>query len=82
MISLKDKRSGKEDVYQYEGGLMEFVMFLDESRAPIHEPPVYIEGEKDNTPIEIAIQYNSSYTENILTYFNNVKNNEGGFHLS
>jgi DNA gyrase subunit B len=82
LISLKDKRNDKEDVFRYEGGLIEFVEYLDESRAPVHEIPVYIEGERENTPIEIAMQYNSSYTENILTYCNNVNTIEGGFHLS
>ncbi len=81
-ISLKDDRDGTEAVYQYKGGLVEFVHFLDETRSPLHSEPVYLEGEKDSVPMEIALQYNATYTENILTYCNNVNTIEGGTHLS
>ncbi len=81
-ISLKDERDGTEAVYQYKGGLIEFVKFLDETRSPLHSEPVYLEGEKDSVPMEIALQYNATYTENILTYCNNVNTIEGGTHLS
>ena len=81
-ITLHDKRTDKKEVYQYEGGLQEFVKFLDESRTPIHKSPIYIEGERENTPIQIAMEYHSGYTETILTYCNNVNTIEGGSHLS
>ncbi|MGD9899391.1 MAG: DNA topoisomerase (ATP-hydrolyzing) subunit B [Calditrichaceae bacterium] len=81
-IALKDERDGTEAFYQYKGGLSEFVQFLDETRSPLHNDPVYLEGEKDSVPIEIALQYNATYTENILTYCNNVNTIEGGTHLS
>lgn len=81
-ILLTDHRSAQTDIFQYHGGLQEFVEFLDESRTPIHKPPIYIEGEREEVPIQIALQYNSSYTENIFTYCNNVNTIEGGTHLS
>jgi DNA gyrase subunit B len=61
--------------------LVEFVQYLDESRQPLHKT-VYIEGIKDNTPVEIAFQYTDRYTENIFSYVNNINTTEGGTHLS
>ncbi len=81
-ITLHDERSGKEEVYQSAGGLSEFVQFLDTTRSSIHKEPIYIAGEKEGIPIEIAMEYNTAYTENILTYCNNVNTIEGGTHLS
>ncbi len=81
-ITIRDKRSGAEETFQFEGGLKAFVEYLDENRTPLHKDPIYIEGEKDGIPVEIAMQYNSTYTENILTYCNNVNTIEGGTHLS
>jgi DNA gyrase subunit B len=81
-IILLDERDDREEIYKYAGGILEFVEYLDEGRSPIHKPPIYIEGIQDDTPIEISLQYNSSYTENILTYCNNVNTIEGGTHLS
>jgi DNA gyrase subunit B len=80
-IKMKDQRNGGEEaIYHFKGGLIEFVKYLDEAREPLHKS-VYIEGEKDNTPIEIAFQYNSGYTENIFSYVNNINTHEGGTHL-
>jgi DNA gyrase subunit B len=81
-IVLSDDRNGKSETYQYKGGLVEFVDFLDETRTAVHKPPIYFEGEREETPIQIAMQYNSAYTETILTYCNNVNTIEGGSHLS
>ncbi len=81
-IGLIDERIEKEEVFQYKGGLIEFVHYLDESRSPVHKDPIYIEGEREGIPIELAIQYNSAFTENVLTYCNNVNTAEGGTHLS
>jgi DNA gyrase subunit B len=81
-ISLVDKREDKSDEFHYKGGLIEFVNYLDESRNPIHKKPIYLEKTDSDTPVEIAMQYNSTFTENILTYCNNVNTNEGGTHLS
>jgi DNA gyrase subunit B len=81
-IKIKDERNGgEEETYHFKGGIIEFVKYLDESRLPLHKT-VYIEGIKDNTPIEIAFQYTDRYTENIFSYVNNINTTEGGTHLS
>lgn len=79
-MTLKDEAEGQEEVYKFKGGLIDFVKYLDENRSPIHKP-VYIEGEKDNTPVEIAFEYSDSYSENIHSYVNNINTIEGGTHL-
>lgn len=80
-IKLKDERNGgEEETFHFKGGLIEFVKYLDEHRVPFHKT-VYIEGERDNTPVEIAFQYSDSYTENIFSYVNNINTHEGGTHL-
>jgi DNA gyrase subunit B len=80
-IKIKDVRNGGEEkTFHFKGGLIEFVKYLDSARQPIHKT-VYIEGEKDNTPIEIAFQYTDSYAENIFSYVNNINTHEGGTHL-
>lgn len=81
-IELKDERSGKLEFYQYAGGLVEFIHFLDESRTPVHDYPIYFEGEREDIPMQIAMQYNTTYTEAIFSYCNNVNTIEGGTHLS
>jgi DNA gyrase subunit B len=81
-IKIKDDRNGgEEETFHFKGGLIEFVKYLDEARQPLHKS-VYIEGIKDNTPIEIAFQYTTNYTENIFSYVNNINTTEGGTHLS
>jgi DNA gyrase subunit B len=80
-IKIKDERNGgEEETFHFKGGLIEFVKYLDETRAPLHKT-IYIEGERDNTPVEIAFQYSDSYTENIFSYVNNINTHEGGTHL-
>jgi DNA gyrase subunit B len=80
-IKIKDVRNGgQEETYHFKGGLIEFVKYLDETREQLHKT-VYIEGEKDNTPIEVAFQYNNSYSDNIFSYVNNINTIEGGTHL-
>ncbi len=80
-IKIKDERNGgEEEVFHFKGGLIEFVKYLDETREPLHKT-VYIEGEKDGTPIEIAFQYSDTYSENIFSYVNNINTHEGGTHL-
>ncbi len=80
-IKITDKRNGgEEEEFHFKGGLIEFVKYLDENRESLHKP-VYVEGEKDGTPIEIAFQYNDTYSENIFSYVNNINTHEGGTHL-
>ena len=79
-MTLKDENDGQEEVFKFKGGLIDFVKYLDETRQPIHKP-IYIEGEKDQTPVEICFEYSESYSENINTYVNNINTIEGGTHL-
>lgn len=71
----------REEFYSQEG-LKEFVKYLDGTREPLIEHTVYIEGEKDGIPVEVALQYNTSYSENVHTYVNNINTIEGGTHLT
>lgn len=77
---IKDEAEGEEAEYHFKGGIIEFVKYLDEDRAPLHKT-VYIEGEKENTPVEVAFEYSDSYSENIHSYVNNINTIEGGTHL-
>jgi DNA gyrase subunit B len=77
---LKDEKENLEETFRFKGGLIDFVKYLDETRTAMHKP-VYIEGEKENTPVEISFEYSDSYSENIHTYVNNINTVEGGTHL-
>ena len=88
-LSITDKRrtiEGTEDFvnekFFSEGGLKEFVQFLDSTRDPILDDVIYVDGNKDDVPVEVAMIYNSSYTENIHSYVNNINTHEGGTHLA
>jgi DNA gyrase subunit B len=82
-IKIKDERTdGKEDVFQYEGGVIEFVKYLNKNKEPINKKPIYIEGEKDRIQVEVAIQYNDGFSDNMLSFVNNIRTIEGGTHLS
>lgn len=87
-ITLTDERETDEegnflnDEYFSEEGLKEFVRFLDENREPLIQETVFMEGEKNGIPVEVAMVYNSSYAENIHSYVNNINTHEGGTHLS
>lgn len=80
-ISLTDERTGKKQDFQYLNGIAEFVSFLNESKKPLHQNVVYFKGEKDNVEVEIAMQWNDSYSESIFSYCNNINTIEGGSHL-
>lgn len=77
---LKDEAENHEETYRFKGGLIDFVKYLDEQRTALHKP-VYVEGEKENTPVEIAFEYSDSYSENVHSYVNNINTIEGGTHL-
>jgi DNA gyrase subunit B len=83
-IDLRDERPGKERTasFHYQGGIGEFVTWLNEGRTVLCDEPVYITGEKDGVQIEIALNYNDSYAENLYTFANNISTTEGGSHLS
>lgn len=80
-ISLTDERIGKKQDFQYANGLQEFISFLNESKKPLHPEVVHFKGERDSVDIEIAFQWNDSYTESIYSYCNNINTAEGGTHL-
>ncbi len=77
----EDEELGKE-VYHYEGGVKDFVQYLDASRDTSMPTPIYIKGEVEGVPVELAMQYNSSYSENVHSYVNNINTREGGTHVS
>lgn len=81
-ITIEDKREGKEqkNEYCYEGGIKSYVEHLNRSREVVHEEPVYIEGSRDGITVEVALQYNDSYTSNIYSFANNIHTYEGGAH--
>jgi len=79
-ITLFDERTGKKQEFQYEGGIVSFVEFLNKNKDPLHKV-IYFEKEKNGTKLEIAMQYNIGYQENIFTFANNINTQEGGSHL-
>lgn len=87
-IEFKDERVGENGkvrekvMYHYEGGIKSFVEYINKNKTPIHEEVIYIEEVRDGTLVEAALQYTDSYSENILTFANNINTEEGGTHLS
>ena len=81
-IVLWDHREeDKQEVFHYEGGIKSFVSYLNRNKTSLHPEPIYVEGIKDKISVEIAIQYNDGYTENIFSFANNIDTVEGGTHL-
>lgn len=81
-IKFLDERNDKSELFHYEGGLKSFVSYLNRNKEPIFKEPIYIEGKKDDYDVEIALQYNDGYTENLFSFANNIDTVEGGTHLS
>ena len=81
-ILLEDERSGKKSDFYYEGGIQEFVLYLNRNKNPMHDPPIYLTGNRQDVIMEISFQYNDTYNEQIFTYANNINTREGGTHLS
>lgn len=85
-ISIEDLREEDEtlkaETYHFEGGIVEFVQFLDEARTSVIETPIYIEGESNNVPVEVAMTYNTGFSENVMSFVNNINTHEGGTHVS
>lgn len=79
-ITIFDEKSNKKHEFFYEGGIVSFVEFLNKNKSPLH-PVIFLEKEKNGTYIEIAMQYNTSYKENIFSFANNINTHEGGTHL-
>jgi DNA gyrase subunit B len=81
-INLTDERTDVSNTFFAEGGIASFVEYLNRNREVVHQPPIYVEASRDNIQVEIAIQYNDSYTENIYSFANNINTHEGGTHES
>ncbi len=85
-IAIEDGREEDEDLrreeYEFEGGLVEFVDYLDEARTPIHDSTIYIADEDAEVPVELAMRYNDGFNENVLTFVNNINTHEGGTHVT
>ena len=80
-INILDEKTKKEEKFKYKGGLISFVEYLDQNRNSITKKPIYFSGEKESIPVEIALNYNDTYSENIYSYVNNIHTIEGGSHL-
>lgn len=81
-INFRDERSEEENHFYYEGGIKEFIVHLNKNREHIHSEVIYLEKEKDDISLEVALQYTTTYTESIFSYANNINTHEGGTHLS
>ena len=87
-ITFKDERLTEDGqkreprIFQYEGGIASFVQFHNQNKDVLHKDPIYIEGERDGVWTEVALQFNTTYSENIFSYANNARTSEGGFHES
>jgi DNA gyrase subunit B len=80
-INLSDERTGKKQEFCFTNGLVEFITFMNESKKPLHPEPIFFKATKDGTEVEIAMQWNDSYSESIYSYCNNINTIEGGTHL-
>ena len=80
-ITLTDERTGISEVFHYQGGINSFVEYLNKNKEVLHPEPIYISNRKGTSYVEVALQYNDSYVENIYTFANNIPTHEGGTHL-
>ncbi len=82
-ITLSDERTpdGEHEVFEYSGGIVSFVDYLNQNRTPLHDKPIYFEREKEETSVEIAMQYTDSYSEYFYSFANNINTHEGGTHV-
>ncbi len=81
-VILTDKRDGRSDEFHFEGGIRSFVEHLNRKKVKLNPTPIYFNGKRDDAVVEIALQYNDSYQENIFSYANNINTEEGGTHLA
>jgi len=80
-ISIIDERTDNRHDFHYKGGIMEFVQYLNQNKTPINPKPIHFETTRDDVIVEMALQYNTSYSENIFSFVNNINTTEGGTHL-
>jgi DNA gyrase subunit B len=81
-ISLTDERTGKDRVFQYEGGIVSFVQLLNQNKNTLHRDPIYIQKERDDVQVEVALQFTDDYSEQVFSFANNVNTRDGGTHLT
>ena len=82
-LTIRDDRDEEDtqgDVFHFEGGISEYVKFINQGKTPIHEDIIHLEGEKDGVFFEVAMQYNTGYTDNIYSFVNNINTHDGGTH--
>ena len=82
LITLDDERDNKQKSFQYAGGISSFVEHLNRNKEVLHKPPIFFEGTKDGVGVEIAMQWNDGYNENVFSFANNINTHDGGTHLS
>ena len=80
-ITITDERSGKSNDFQYKGGILEFVQYLNQNKDALNPRPIYFESQKDDIIVELAFQYHAGYNDSIFTFVNNINTHEGGTHL-
>ena len=81
-ITLIDERIDRERSFYFEGGLQSFVRHLNRNKEVLHTRPIYVERREGGTAVEVALQYNDSYTENVLAFANNINTVDGGTHVT
>jgi DNA gyrase subunit B len=82
LITLRDERNDKSHDFHFEGGIVQFVADLNTTKAPIHDKPIAIQGEAEGTQVDLALQWNDSYQDSVYCFTNNIKNKDGGTHLT
>jgi DNA gyrase subunit B len=80
-ISISEPKTQQSNVYKFDGGIVEYVQFINRNKTVLHEKPIYIQAEKGGVTVELSMQYTDSYTENIHTFANNINTIEGGSHF-